>query len=301
MKKTFLLISLVLFASVFNVASATLKIVTTTQDLAAIAQSIGGQHVEVFSLTQGTRDPHFAEAKPSMIRKVYSADLLLEIGAELEIGWLPAVLRSARNRDVQAGGKGHLDLSSHVDILGVPVGQVDRSMGDVHSAGNPHYWLSPKNGLKIAKAVSDKLVELDAKHADVFKKNLVVFENTLNRKLPEWQQALSFLRGKQVVSYHTSLLYLAHDFGFEIVKQIEPKPGISPSASYLAELVTLIKQQNLQWLIMEPYYETRSAEFLNRKTGIKAVVIPQSVGALPNIKTYFDLFDGIVSAFKEVK
>ena len=301
MKNAFLVACLVSVLSVFNVASAALKVVTSTQDLAAIAQSIGGKHVVVSSLTLGTRDPHFAEAKPSMIRKVYSADLLLKIGAELEVAWLPAVLRSARNQVVHVGAKGHLDLSKYVGILGEPSEAVDRSMGDVHSAGNPHYWLNPKNGLEMARAISEKLSELDAKNIEDYKRNFVVFETSLNKKLLKWQRSLSFLKDKQVVSYHTSLIYLAQAFSFKIVKEIEPKPGISPSASYLAELVVAIKQKNLQWLIMEPYYETRSAEFLNRKTGIKTVVVPQSVGSKPQIKNYFDLFDGIVKAFESIK
>lgn len=301
MKKIFIVISLMLGMSSSQFALAGLKVVTTTQDLAAIAKAIGGEYVDVNSLTPGTRDPHFSEAKPSMIRLVFRADLLLLIGAELEVGWLPAVLRSARNRDVQIGGKGHLDLSRHVEILGIPSGPVDRSMGDVHGSGNPHYWLNPQNGLKMARAVSEKLIELDAEHVSDYKRNLASFETQLNSKILEWQKDLSFLNGKSVVAYHISLLYLAKTFDFKIVKEVEPKPGISPSASHLAGLVGVIKQQHIQWLIMEPYYEKRSAEYLNRKTGIKPVVIPQSVGAKKHIKNYFDLFDGIVTAFTEAQ
>ena len=301
MKIVLLLGALLLSLGNASWASASLKIVTTTQDLAAITEAIGGKHVDVVSLTPGTRDPHFAEAKPSMIRRVFRADLLLSIGAEMEVGWLPSVLKSSRNRDVQPGSKGHLDLSKHVDILGIPSGPIDRSMGDVHGTGNPHYWLSPQNGLKMARAVSDKLVELDRKNASVYQSNFTNFETRLNNKINEWQQSLSYLKGKPVVAYHTSLLYLANAFGFDVIKELEPKPGIAPGVSYLSELVTVIKQQNIQWLIMEPYYEKRSAEFLNRKTGITTVVIPQSVGAKENIKTYFDLFDGIVAAFAEAK
>jgi len=301
MKKLLILVSLLMGIVSSSMAIASVKVVTTTEDLAAITKAIGGDHVDVYALTPGTRDPHFAEAKPSMIRRVYRADMLVSIGAELEIGWLPAVLRAARNGDVQPGGKGFLDMSKHVDIIGVPKGPVDRSMGDVHAAGNPHYWLNPHNGLKMAVAISDKLSQLDADHAADYQQNLASFEIQLNKKLAEWQQALAFLKGKPVVSYHTSLVYLANAFGFDIVKQVEPKPGIAPSASYLAELVNQIKQQHIQWLLMEPYYEKRSAEFLHRKTGIKVVVIPQSVGAQENIKTYFDVFDGIVAAFAEAK
>lgn len=298
MKKKILFIILVLMFS--HSAWANLKVVTTTQDLAAITEAIGASHVDVYALTPGTRDPHFAEAKPSMIKRVFRADMLISVGAELEVGWLPAVLRAARNRDVQPGGKGYLDLSKYVELLDVPKGPVDRSMGDVHVLGNPHYWLDPQNGLAMAKAIATHLSTLDADNATDYQRNLTKFEQELNERYKTWQQQLAFLKGKELISYHSSLRYLAKAFGFEIVSQVEPKPGIAPSAAHLAELVNLIKERSIQWLIVEPYYETRSGQFLNRQTGIKVVTIPQSVGARENIKTYFDVFDGIVSVFKEV-
>ena len=299
MKYTFAILALVSVLS--NTANAALNIVTTTQDLAAIANSIGAQHVEIYSLTKGTRDPHFAEAKPSMIRKVHAADILMLVGADLEVGWLPAVLRTARNREVQVGGKGYLDLSQYVSILGVPTGTIDRSMGDVHARGNPHYWLQPDNALHIARAIASKLTELDAKHRTEYAKNLADFEQQLHTKIALWKEQLKYLKGEQVISYHTSLLYLANTFDFDIAREIEPKPGIAPSPSHLAELVSFIKNKKIKWLIMEPFYETRSADFLRRQTGINIVVVPQSVGSLPTIESYTDLFDSIVAAFNKAK
>jgi len=280
-------------------AQATLQVVTTTQDLAAITKAVSGKHAEVQSLTPGTRDPHFAQAKPSMIRKVYNADLLLLIGADMEVGWLPALLKSSRNSQVLPGNAGYLDLSATVTLMDKPVGPVTRDMGDVHTQGNPHYWLDPDNGRIMARAIAERLATLDPGHADAYQRNLVAFEQHLEDKMREWQAALAPLKGAKVIAYHTSLIYLAKAFGFEIVGKVEPKPGIAPSAAHLNRLIKRIEDDQVKLLIMEPYYEQRSAKFLQDKTGIRIGIVPQSVGAKPGIDDYIQLFDGIVSALKE--
>jgi len=276
-------------------AQARLKVETTTQDLAAIAAVIGGQYVEVDSLTEGTRDPHFAVARPSMIRRVHNADLLLVIGAELEAGWLPPLLQSARNINLQPGQPGYLDLSSAVTLLGKHSKPVTRAMGDVHANGNPHYWLDPRNGIAIAKAITKKLSQLDPSHRNDYQTNYSHFKQRLEKKYRQWTQSLEYLKNQPVIAYHTSFIYLAHAFGFRVVDEVEPKPGISPSASSLVSLTARIKQENIRLLIMEPYYERRSASYLNEQTGIRIAVIPQSVGAQDTIKRYTDLFDVIVN------
>jgi ABC-type Zn uptake system ZnuABC Zn-binding protein ZnuA len=273
---------------------AIVKIVTTTQDLSALAQAVGGDQVEVLSLTPGTRDPHFAAAKPSMIRNVHGADLLLVIGADMEIGWLPALLQSARNTRVQPGNPGYLDLSSTVSLLGKPTGPVSRSMGDVHAMGNPHYWLDPRNGVRMARAIANRLGELDPENKGGYLQRFNIFEQTLQNKLPVWDAMLAHLKDKPVIAYHKSFIYLADAFDFNIVDEIEPKPGIAPSAASLSALITRIKKDDIGLFIMEPYYERRSARYLSEKTGIHIAVLPQSVGALPDINSYFDLFDAIV-------
>jgi zinc/manganese transport system substrate-binding protein len=277
-------------------ALADLDVVTTTTDLAAIAEAVGGDHVEAFSLTPGTRDPHYAEAKPSMIRRVHRADLFLAVGADLEIGWLPAVLRAGRNADVLPGATGFLDLSTAARLLDVPSGPVSRAMGDVHPRGNPHYWLDPENGRLMARAIAARLALLDPDGAQAYADGLAAFEAGLDRKLPDWRAALTPLRGRPVVAYHTSFRYLSVAFGFNIVDLVEPKPGIAPTASHLNGLVARIAAQDIGLLIVEPYYERRSSQFLSDKTGIRVAVVPQSVGAEEGIKTYFDLFDGVVAA-----
>jgi len=291
---------LLLLISAFT-SHAALQVVTTTQDLAAIAQAVGGKQVEVQSLTQGTRDPHFATAKPSMIRQVFGADLLLVIGADMEIGWLPPLLQSARNSQVQPGNPGYLDLSSAVVLLDKISGPVSRSMGDVHAKGNPHYWLDPRNGLRMAQAIATRLSEMDPAHKDDYQRRLNTFEQIMGTKLPLWQAELAPLKGKRVIAYHKSFIYLADAFGFQIIDEIEPMPGITPSASTLSTLVERIKTEHIGLLIMEPYYERRSANYLNEQTAIRMVVLPQSVGAQTDINTYFDLFDAIVATLNKVE
>ncbi len=278
---------------------AALNVVTSTEDLAALALAIGGSAVNVKALTRGTADPHFAQAKPSMIREVYQADLLLVVGAELEVGWMPALLQSARNDKVQPGNPGYLDLSTAVTLLDKPSGPVTRDLGDVHAAGNPHYWLDPNNGVLMARAITQRLIQLDSAHAQDFERALAAFEQQAQVKIAAWKTAFAPLAGKAVMSYHTSFVYLANAFGFHIAAQIEPKPGISPSAAYLTQLIARIKEQHIGVLIMEPYYERRSAAYLSEQAGVRVAVLPQSVGATEQIKTYFDLFDGILLAFKQ--
>ena len=282
-------------------ANAKLNVITTTQDLAAIAKAVGGEYIKVESLTPGTRDPHFAVAKPSMIRRVFRADLLLLIGADMEIGWLPPLLQSARNSRVQPGNTGYLDLSQAVALLGKPAGQVSRAMGDVHAKGNPHFWLDPRNGIRAARAIAARLGELDTEHADAYQNRLAAFEQAIIDGLRKWRSELAWIESQPVIAYHTSFIYLADVFGFNIVDEVEPKPGIAPSAASLAALVARIEQEQIGVLIMEPYYERRSSRYLSEHTDIQAIVVPQSVGSQPGIETYIDLFDAIVAALSETK
>lgn len=278
---------------------AEVRIVTTTTDLAAIAKAVGGEDVSVESLTRGTRDPHYAAARPSMIRKVYRADLLLLVGADLEIGWLPAALQAGRNRKVLPGGPGHLDLSTVVELIEKPTGPVSRAMGDVHAKGNPHYWLDPANGRPIARAVAGRLARIDPSNAAGYRDRLARFEDRLARRSETWRSRLAPLRGRAVISHHKTFSYLARAFGFRIVGQVEPLPGVAPTAAHLESLVGRIKSEGIGVLIMAPYYGRRASRLLNARTGIKVAVLPQSVGTTDGIKTYTDLFDAIVASFAD--
>ena len=275
-------------------AQARLTVITTTEDLAALARVVGGTHIEVTSLTRGTQDAHFVEAKPSMIRQLARADLFLVVGADLEIGWLQPLLETARNARVQPGTPGYLDLSTSVVLLHKPTGPVSRAQGDVHAAGNPHYWLDPRNGLRMSKAITVRLTEIDPVHADAFRANLAAFERQLGERLTQWQAQLAPLKGQPVITYHKSFVYLAHAFGFDIVAEIEPKPGIPPSAAHLQRLIQQIRVQKIGLLIIEPSYERRSADYLREKTGIRIAVVPNSVGGAAGAGDYIGLFDVIV-------
>lgn len=278
-----------------SIATAEVAIVTTTTDLAAIAREVGGDLVSVTSLAPPTRDAHYLAAKPSMKLKARDADLVLAVGADLEVGWLPLVLDGSRNWAVQPGSSGYLDLSTAVMLRDIPTGPVDRSMGDVHAQGNPHYWLDPSNGIAMGHAIADRLGVLDPGNAARYRAQADAFAQRVEARLSEWRNELGPLRGRKMISYHKSFTYLAAAFEFEIVGEVEPIPGVDPTARHLSELVDRVRAEQIAMLIMEPYYEQDSAAFLQRSTDIAVAVIPGSVGAMPGIETYTDLFDRIVS------
>lgn len=299
MKKIFLWAGVLLFCLESSTGFADVKIVTTSTNLAALALAVGGDQVSVESLTKGTQDPHFAAAKPSMIRKLYGADLLLLVGADQEIAWLPAALQAGRNVGVQPGQSGYLDLSDAVTLREVPTGPVTRAMGDVHVKGNPHYLLDPRNGARAAAAIAARLEAIDPENAEGYRARLGDFTATLDRKLAEWNGKLKGLQGRSVIAYHKTFTYLAAAFGIRVVDYVEPLPGITPTAAHLAGLATRISKQQIGHLIMAPYYDRRPARYLAENTGIMVVVLPQAVEATPDIKTYFDLFDAIVAALTQ--
>ena len=276
---------------------AELNVITTTSDLAAITRAIGGSAVKADSLSSGACDAHFVAAKPSMIRRAKDADLLISIGAELEIGWLPTVLSSASNPRINHGQLGNLDISAFVPVMQEP-GPVSRAQGDVHKSGNPHYMLDPRNGVLAARTITERLTQLDPPHTAAFRANLAAFEAAFQRKWAEWQAGFAPLRGKSVISYHKSMPYLARAFGFYVVGEVEPLPGISPTVAHLEGLAETLKRNNVRLLLMEGFYERRSAEFLAAKTGIKVAVIPHSVEFEAGMQSYFDLFDGILKAVR---
>ncbi|MFQ5559952.1 MAG: metal ABC transporter substrate-binding protein [Nitrospinota bacterium] len=273
---------------------AKVTIVTTTEDLAAISREVGGDLVRVNSLSQGSQDPHFVDPRPSMILKVKKADLLMLVGAELETGWLPVLLRSARNGKILPGEPGYLDASETVEMLGKPKGNLNRSMGDIHGKGNPHYWLLPKNAIKIAKALLNRLLTIDPGSRKVFEANFQTFQKNVVAKTEEWKSRMLPLQGAKIIEYHLSWEYLAHAFGLTIVGQVEPKPGISPSPAHLGRLLSTIKDENVSFLIYENFREHSSGKFLSEKTGVEVLRLPISVGGEKGIKTWFDLMDFLV-------
>jgi ABC-type Zn uptake system ZnuABC Zn-binding protein ZnuA len=305
MKNSFLSFILAALTLIVTTAHATLNVVATLPDFGAIAQEIGGDKIKVTSIARGTEDPHFVDARPSYIRVLNQADVLLEGGAELEIGWLPPLLNGARNAKIQGDAPGHVILSRGIRLLELPTGPVDRSMGDVHPLGNPHYWLDPGNGKIIAGTLAETFSKLDPANAPHYEGNLKTFNERLDKKIAEWTKALEPYRGTKVVTYHKSLTYFLERFGFELAGTIEPKPGIEPSPSYVNALVPRLKSAGVKLILVEPFRPRKTPTIVAQSVGAKLVLLPAAVNGNEKVKDYFSLFDydvaQITAALKESK
>lgn len=286
----FILSAAILFA-LPSLALAKVRVVTTTEDLAALAREIGGEFAEVSAIAKGYQDPHFVEGKPSYLLKLKQADLFIQVGLELEVGWSPALLNNARNLKILPGNAGFLEASEGCDILQKPTGPLDRSQGDVHPEGNPHIWLDPSNGRVIARNIARRLSLLDATHAKDYEDNRANFESRLAAKEKQWDGLAASLKGVRVVTYHNSWPNFAQRFGLEVVNFVEPKAGIPPSPAHVQALMKQIKAEKVPLLLVEPYFDTKLPEKIARETGSRLLVLPPSVGAVKEIRTYFDLFD----------
>jgi zinc/manganese transport system substrate-binding protein len=284
-------------------AYAALNVVTSTQDLASIVKEVGGDKVVVESLAKGYQDPHFVEAKPSFILKLNKADLLVVVGRELEIGWLPPLITQSRNAKIAPGGPGYLDASLTAKILEIPTGQITRAMGDVHPQGNPHFWLDPDNGRRVAKEVQDKLTELSRGDAAYFQQRYADFDRRLTEATKRWRAAMAPYRGVKVVTYHRSWPNFTDAFGLDVMGYVEPKPGIPPSPAHTLDLEQEMKRQNVKIVLVEPYFDLKTPNAIGRDTGAKVLVMPPSVGGVKEVNDYFQLFDYdinlVVNAIKE--
>jgi ABC-type Zn uptake system ZnuABC Zn-binding protein ZnuA len=272
-------------------AAAEIKVITATEDLASLAKEIGGDKVSVESLARGYQDPHFVEAKPSFVLKLHSADLLVVVGRELEIGWLPPLITQSRNSKVQPGGPGYLDASQTVRILDIPTGQITRAMGDVHPQGNPHYWLDPANGRRIAKAIEGKLAQMSAGDAAYFGQRYADFDRRLTEAEGRWKAALAPYKGTKIVTYHRSWPNFAEAFGLDVVGYVEPKPGIPPSPAHTLTRMQEMKRQGIKLILVEPYFDLKTPNAIARDTGAKVLVMPPSVGGVKEATDYIKLFD----------
>lgn len=273
-------------------AAKKLKVVTTTADLASLAREVGGDRIDVTAIARGYQDPHFVEAKPSFLMLLRNADLLAAVGAELELGWLPALLDQSRNNRIRPGSPGYLDASQGVEILDRPAGAVNRSMGDVHPSGNPHYWLDPANAVRIAIQIEQRLERLRPQDADYFRARLNDFKLRLNEANKRWTAALAPYRGAKIVTYHNSWPNFARRFGLNVVGYVEPKPGVPPSPSHTFDLINMMKQQKVKVILMEPYFDHKTPQSIAERTGARLVVIYPSVGgAKSGTDDYFQLFD----------
>jgi len=267
------------------------KVITTTEDLAALAREVGGDRVEVESIARGYQDPHFVEAKPSFILKLSRADLLIVVGLQLEIGWVQPLITQSRNARIQVGTRGYLDVSQYAEILDIPTGTITRAMGDVHPLGNPHYWLDPANGRRIAEAIRDKLSQLQPQDKDYFQQRYDDFSRRLDEAEQEWDRKMAPYRGRKVVTYHRSWPNFAQRFGLDVVGYVEPKPGIPPSPSHTLELINYMKRENIKLILVEPYFDLKTPNAVARETGAHVLVLLPSVGGEKEVTDYLKLFD----------
>jgi ABC-type Zn uptake system ZnuABC Zn-binding protein ZnuA len=286
-------------------AASKLNVMTATQDLASLAREVGGDLINADSIAMGYQDPHFVEPKPSFLLKLQKADLLVVVGLQLEIGWLPPLITQSRNSKIQVGAPGYLDMSQSCQILEIPTGQVTRAMGDVHPLGNPHYWLDPDNGRRIAKTLAAKLSEMQPANAAAFAQRYADFDKRLAAAEKGWEAKMAPYRGRKVVTYHRSWPNFCDHFGLVVVDYVEPKPGIPPSPVHTLEVINTMKREGIKLILVEPYFDLRAPNKIAQDVGGQVAVLLPSVGGVKQVTDYFQLFDYdinlLVSLFEKAK
>lgn len=332
-KKTYIIvIQLVLGLAVFG---SPINIITTTTDLASIASDIAGDLAVVESIASGHEDPHYLTARPSFITKASKADLWIRVGLELEVGWEPAVLRDSRNRGIQVGNPRHLDVSENIAPLDVPTGQFSRADGDIHPWGNPHYWVDPLNGRIIAKSIADRLIKLYPEHKDKIQGNLKAFEQKLDTKMfgtkllskvsaarlwwlsengqlddylaknnltpdpDSWYAWMMPYKNAKIATYHRSWIYLLKRFNLKIAGEIEPKPGVPPSARHLTKISRNFKENNVKVILQEPFYNTKAAKKVSQACGATVVVKANCTNGADGIDDYITMLDSVLAGLRD--
>jgi len=270
-----------------------LRVVATVSDLGAIAHEVLGPGATVTVLAKPGQDPHFVDAKPSLIIDLNRADALLTMGLDYEVGWLPTLVRGARNPAVQRGAPGYIDCSTMIGVLDVPAGKVDRSMGDIHPGGNPHFTLDPHNGVRIARALAQRFGQLDPEGRDGYLRNAEAFAHALEARIVGWEKIAAGRRGAAVVAYHKSFVYLTTWLGLEEVDWLEPKPGIPPTPSHVAEVVGRMRQRHVRVILQERWYPSSTAQVVASQTGAHLVLI---AGMTADGESYADHIDAVVHA-----
>ncbi|MFQ5627785.1 MAG: metal ABC transporter substrate-binding protein [bacterium] len=285
-------------------AAKKLKIVTTIPDLADIAARVGGERVEVEALAKGYQDPHYVDAKPSLILKLKRADMFIQIGLDLEIGWAPSLLETARNRKIYYGGKGYVNAAEGIELLEIPQGDPAklRAQGDIHVWGNPHFWLNPQNAKVIATNIQKRLISVSPDDAEYFRKNLDVFNAQIDSADAAWKKKFAPYKNVEIIAYHNSWPYFAKHFDINIAGFIEPKPGIPPTPSQLLSVIKTMKDTRIKVIIISPYFDDKPANSVANQVGAEVVPFAPSVGAFKQVESYFDLFDhninALIAAFK---
>jgi zinc/manganese transport system substrate-binding protein len=274
--------------------AAALDVVTTTETLASLAREVGGDRVKVESLARGAQDPHFVDANPNLAVRLRRAELLVDVGLDLEAGWLPGLVNVARNPDVQPGGRRRLTAASAVAVLDAPAARVDRSLGDVHPGGNPHFLCDPRRAEAVAAAIAERLSALDPANGPHYAARLAGFRRRLAEARARWEAALAPARGRAVITHHRTLTYFLDWAGLRDAGQLEPKPGTPPPPSHVAALVGVAKAQGVKAILVESWYDHRPADVLAKHSGAKVVALPGDVGGAPEARDWFAWMDLVV-------
>jgi len=284
----------VLLAGVATSAGATVNVVTTTEGLAALAREVGGDTVKVIALSRGIQDPHFVDANPSLAVKLRNADLLVDVGMDLEIGWLPPLVTQSRNSAIQPGGARRLTAAAAVSPMDLPTGAVDRGQGDIHPSGNPHFLTDPRRAVRVAAAIAGRLAEIDPGNAAGYRERARAFEARVAAAEKGWKAQLAPFAGRSVITQHKTLTYLLDWAGLKAAGYMEPKPGVAPPPSHVASLAAVVRSAGVKGVLVESYYDRRSADQLRDIAGVKVIVIPGDVGGTKEAPDWFSCVDVLV-------
>jgi zinc/manganese transport system substrate-binding protein len=295
------MITMLVGLSIAHGAEAKLRVVATLTEIGALVEEIGGDRVEVARLAKGNEDPHTLPAKPSHSRRMMEANLLVTNGLQLEIGWLPLLIEGARNPRIRPGTIGHLDLSSFIEPLEVPDGPVDRSMGDVHPEGNPHYTVDPSIYPALAEGLADRLSAIDPEGASYYAARLADFERRWTEKLTDWKSRLAFLQGEPIVTYHKQWEYFARTFGLRIIDNVESKPGIPPAPRHIADLEAKIRAENVRRLVHSDLIDPAIMRKLASRSGSRVLALPQAVDSRDGTGDLFSWFETLVSVLERAQ
>jgi zinc/manganese transport system substrate-binding protein len=276
---------------------AELRVVTTTTDLAYFAQTVGGDKIHVDSICKGSQDPHFVQARPSYMVTLSRADLVVAVGLELEVGWLPSLIQGARNPAINPGRPGYLEAATAIKPIDVPAGGVDRSRGDIHPFGNPHFWLDPLNAKLAARAIAERLAQLDGTNAKLYRDNATAFEARIDKKLSGWQATMAPFKGTKIASYHATFNYFHRRFGLDSIGYLEDRPGIPPSPAHLVDLIRQMREQKVPVVFHEEFYDHSTSDMVGQRAGAHVLVLPTSVGGATGVDTYEQLIDYLIAHF----
>ncbi len=276
-------------------AAAAVKVVATVEGLAALAREVGGDKVQVESLSRGTQDPHFVDANPMIAVKLRNAGLLVDVGLDLEIGWLPPLVNQSRNADIQPGGARRLTAANAIQVMDVPSGPVSRAQGDLHPGGNPHFLTDPRRAGQVAAAIAERLSGIDRGNAAYYAQRLQDFQRRLSAADARWQAKLAPVKGRKVFTRHRTMTYFFDWSGIASAGELEPRPGVPPPPAHLADLVLVAQREGVKAILVEDYYDTKSADVVARHSAAKIVQIPGDVGGEPGLDTYEKYMDVLVN------